>query len=289
MFRIPDALMKISALLIFLALFPSFGHAEKSYYIKLGYVERDAMVWRVASALEKLGYSAFGSDENLHTVIYTGPFFSLEVSRRALGRIRKTIAPDAFIVVFSEENETSLPITKEAKTEGQKSLFAGISAGFGHLDIEKKERPVLHYDCDDTGIVYGAVVGYEIDGNFFTTLNYQHTRLDDIDLDDFFATINYRFDTLYTLSPFVGVLGGYSFMEWRKNPFDASRADTSSEGFIGGGQIGADAPIFENLRLFTLYRYIFLDHTTSISTNSQAGEIDHTSNQVIEMGIRYGF
>jgi hypothetical protein len=165
----------------------------------------------------------------------------------------------------------------------------GAALGASFVGGRTKGEPRLDYDPDDEGVSGGLLLGYEFDDDLFSTLDYRHTRLDDIDLDDFFATINYRTPPVGTLSPFVGLLGGYSFMTWRETPFRATRKDRSGESFIGGGQIGAHAPLSEDFRLFALYRYIFMDHQTTVSTGTQAGDIEERSNQTVEMGIHYRF
>ena len=267
----------------------SIAHAD-TYFIKLGYVEKPAALQRVAHLLQKLGFPAYQSDEAGYATIYTGPFTTMSDSRNALAAIQKSIAPDAFIVTFAPpENDCNVSKIEKREPESYGPLFAGVSIGAAFLDIRKSEEPTLHYDPDEKGLSYGILLGYDINDDFFSTLDYRHTRLDDKDLDDFFATINYRITDFYTLSPFIGLLGGYSFMEWRGDPFDATRKDSSSESLIGGGQIGAHTPLYENFQLFTLYRYIFMDHETSVSTHSKAGKIEDRSNQIIEMGIRYDF
>lgn len=280
-------LWSLSTLVLLFAL--NVAHA-KAYFIKLGYVEKTGDARRVAAILERLGYPAYSSEETGVLVLYTGPFDTVSESRKALAAIRKSVTPDAFIVTFAQKrNACNAPATDRKSSQSPKALFAGISIGTSFIEVEKREKPNLSYNPDDRGIGYGILLGYDISDDFFGTLNYRHTRLDDIDLDDFFATINYRFSDFHALSPFVGILGGYSFMEWRNDPFEAIHRDRTSESFVGGGQVGAHAPLYENFRLFTLYRYIFMDHETSVSTHSQAGKIEERSNQIIEMGIRYDF
>ena len=262
----------------------------KEYYITLGYVEDRDTLRTVAARLHSLGLHAYSSDKADYKVVYTGPFETLTESQKRLVEIRRLIAPDAFIVVFSPMAKTVAACQKKTeKKEMTGPFFVGFSAGGSYVDSKKTEEPILHYEPDDTGYEFGTFVGYDFDDRFFSTLNYQYTRLDDISINDYFATINYRFPLSYAVSPFVGALGGYSTMEWRNNPFQATDSDSSSGSFMGGGQLGVDIPLNENMKIFTLYRFILMDHKTSISTNSDSGEIEHNANHALEMGLRYNF
>ncbi len=174
----------------------------------------------------------------------------------------------------------------------EKSFYIGLSGGISMLNITKNDTGgsvPLSFELEDSGINYGLEIGYYINNSFFISLNYQKTDLQDVSLSNAFASLNYQLEGPYAFLPYIGLLAGYSGRTWEESPLASVRATSTVSSLLGGLQIGSDISIYESLSLYLYYRYLYMDTTTNIYTPTGESEIKYSSEQNLNMGIKYNF
>ena len=141
----------------------------------------------------------------------------------------------------------------------------------------------------EDGTIGEVGVGYRYTENIFVTGFIHAAYLDEVDILNFNASINYRFSDLFIM-PYVGLIVGYSTLEWQEVPVDTTgkqvetKLDADHATF--GLQAGAEFEMTEQFTLFGKYQIMTHDHLMEIFTTS---DIEHANVQSLQGGIRYEF
>ena len=178
---------------------------------------------------------------------------------------------------------------KKTDKVSDKDYFIGVSAGFGNVNIDKTGNMPLDIELKDAATSYGLEGGYNFSDNFFITLNYQYTNLKDFYLHNLYTTLDYRFGRGFYLSPYIGVVGGFNAMNWRNYPVNSINSIAQTYSYLVGGQVGSDIDVSDSFAFYVVYKYWIMDYKTSISGTTNSKEIDFTSEQNLNFGIKYKF
>lgn len=181
---------------------------------------------------------------------------------------------------------------KTSSLKRNNKLFIGLTVGASKVDVKEKningDLP-LGIILEDSGINYGIEAGYYFNKNIFMTLNYQQLNLDNLYFNNGFATINYQFNEMYSISPYIGIVGGMSRMTWEKHPLDSTSVNDTSNSYLGGVQVGAQVPIYTNISMYMFYRYLMMDYVSTVSTDTAEKNIEHNNEQNLNLGIKFSF
>lgn len=189
------------------------------------------------------------------------------------------------------EEEIIEPVSDKKISEPKitHDYFVGLTLGLSTLDVSGKNvSGSLPLSFDDAGINYGLEAGYYINENIFMTINFHHLDLDYININNVFSAVNYKFDKMYSVFPYVGLIAGYSILSWEGNPATVTSTESSSSLF-GGLQFGAEIPINDDVVVNVFYRYMMLNHTASVSTSSAKKNIEYSGDHNFNIGIMYSF
>jgi opacity protein-like surface antigen len=106
-------------------------------------------------------------------------------------------------------------------------------------------------------------------------------------LNNYFASINYQFSDIF-LKPYIGLLAGFSQLEWDEAPYRLLPDDKfTSEFSMYGVQAGVEYDFTENWSIIGKYQYVTHDHHMDILRGRNT--IDHNSAQNFLLGGRYAF
>ena len=276
-------------------------------------------MFNISYRLNELGYKTFATRYKDWNRIYTGPFKDDKAASVALSRIKKSISKDAFIVhidkrekklvttkqtkqvIKNRQNQTSTKhktktknykYTSKVKQDRREKIFMAINGGVSSFDVSEKTLSgtlPLDIKLEDSGFNYGLEAGYYFNNNMFMSINYQHSNLDDVSFDYVFASLNYQFYDTSSISPYIGALVGYNVMSWDKYPISSINVDDKASTFNMGLHLGFDVPLGDNFSLYTFYRYIKLDHKTELKTSAGEKEIEHSSEQNFNLGVKILF
>ena len=188
-----------------------------------------------------------------------------------------------------EQTKTPEPAKDISHVKSEHTFYVGGSIGATKFDVARSGNLALDVALKTYGPSYGIEGGYYISPNIFVSLNYQKTELRNCDFDAIFATLNYQLDSIGTLSPYVGVVGGLSQLNWNRNPVNGSSAELELNSPLFGAQIGGDIVIYGGLSTFMYYRYMSMDFSTTLVSGALRSEVEHNSQQDFNLGLKYKF
>ena len=174
----------------------------------------------------------------------------------------------------------------------EENFFVYVSGGTATADVKDAitSGVTLMPKVLGTDSTIGEVgIGYRYTENIFVTGFAQAVYLDEIDILNFDASINYRFSDL-PIMPYVGLVAGYSQLTWKDVPVDTTgkqvetKLDADHSTF--GLQAGAEFEMTDNFTLFGKYQVMTHDHLMEIFDTST---IEHVNIQSLQGGVRYEF
>lgn len=143
--------------------------------------------------------------------------------------------------------------------------------------------PLKSQSLDDNGILIDIGAGYRYNRNIFSTISLQRSMLENINIDNLYTSLNYTLDNI-SFNPYVGLLLGYSQLEWQKSPVNnPTTAQADSQKILYGLQIGAEYELNKSFSLIGKYQFMYENHMTNI--NSQ--RIKHLYQNNLLFGLRY--
>lgn len=173
--------------------------------------------------------------------------------------------------------------------DGKNSFVFG-AVGNSDVNIDTSLAPNTNLTSgaiDSSAKTFEIGVGYEFNKKYFATLVVQKNTLDIADINNIYGSVNYQFSKK-GIQPFIGVLAGYSQLDWSKRPHVMFiNEDLTSNSFIYGLQAGVEKKLNNKLSLFAKYQYLKYDHTIEIVNNTS--NINHKSGQNLLVGLRYFF
>ena len=197
----------------------------------------------------------------------------------------QAVVPQKNIVSVQEST-----IPKEEQEE--KGFYIGLAAGYSLVDVVKNDisgSVALNFELQDSGINYGAEMGYYFNNNIFISINYQKTDLENVSVDNIFSTLNYQFNEINSFSPYIGAIAGYNTITWEKSPIDSATGNGSGSSALAGLQVGSDIALYGGVSLSIFYRYLMMSNITSIETGTGKTEVEYSGEQNLNLGIKYNF
>ena len=278
-------------------------------YVKVDSVQNSGLLFNLTYELKERGYKVYTTQKDGWYTVYTGPFQNSSKANKAVVEIKKNISRDAVIINVSKDKKNTLHSNKkklsaqsnqptptdEEKFENlyrETRFFVGLSLGLSMFKVEDKDlvgEIVLDTYPMNAGYTYGAEVGYFFINDVFITLNYQHSALENVYFDSMYTSLNYKFNNLRVVYPYIGIIGGYNIMEWTTYPVDTIKKQENSSSFFMGFQLGNDIPITNNINVSIFYKYLKLSNETEIDILPDKKVIKHNSEQNINIAIRYNF
>jgi len=177
--------------------------------------------------------------------------------------------------------------TTAAPRDGR--YFIGVDGGMGSATIGLTGDLALDTAFKNDVFSYGAQLGYYFTNNFFASINYQYSGLEDVSFHNLYTSLNYQFDEFYYISPYIGGIIGFNSLNWINTPLSTISSIDSTFSYIAGAQIGSDIIIGNNWALYLVYKYWIMDHSTLVSDGTNSTEIKFTDEQNLNFGIKYKF
>lgn len=175
-------------------------------------------------------------------------------------------------------------------TVNNNDYFIYGAVGRAALDVESTlavDATFTNGTFDDRGSVFELGAGYRFNDNVFSTISVQRTALDIVNIDNYYASINYQFSDV-TAKPYIGVLLGYSRLKWSPRPHEMLiNEKLISDDPMYGIQVGLEHTFIEDWSLFAKYQFIKYDHLMDIRNNTNI--IEHDDGQNLLLGVQYGF
>ena len=123
---------------------------------------------------------------------------------------------------------------------------------------------------------------------YIVSLNYEYLNLDDINLYNFYASVDYKFNTQF--NPYIGISLGVSNLKWKIDPLTNSQEkDNLQSSVLYGIQAGTLHPLKNQWSLYTKASYHFYDHETKLISTPAQATINHKDKFAVGVGVRYSF
>ncbi len=196
-------------------------------------------------------------------------------------------------VAYGGGDDGSALVDSEPIRIVKENFFIYGGGGIAGADVASLIMPeveVLPGVLDDGASMWEAGVGYRYTKDVFTTVSLQGIYLDQVDIYNASASINYRFSD-FIVMPYFGAVLGYSSLEYQEIPVDTTGhsnvdAKLDADHVTFGLQAGAEYELSDQFTLFGKYQYMSYGHKMEIF---QTSDIEHSNTQNLEGGVRYEF
>jgi hypothetical protein len=183
--------------------------------------------------------------------------------------------------VVTEQKPENTNVSSATTSKAKYFIYGGI--GTTSATIEKSSNIIATTEIKDSYTLLEAGLGYRYNPNYFATASVQRDTNSQTELTHFLASVNYQFaDTLF--KPYVGLVGGYGELVWKKPPIETSDKDTKASEYLLGVQAGIEYPLQDNFSLYGLYQYIPTGYTTEIGDDAT---MEHKEFNTIQIGVKY--
>lgn len=226
--------------------------------------------------------------KNNYLVIYSGPYANDKERVKALKKLQ-IYFPYARKSTRTR-NESPSTTSVDTKTEG---FFVGVSFDYTSAFMQQTNE-VGYIDITEPrneGTGYGLFGGYEFSNAIATSVSYTVLNTGDLKFTNMYATLDYKFYNSSSFVPYVGVIVGFSELEWMIDPIAnaTSSAAASSSSPLYGTQIGGMYKIFKSSSILINYNCLFLDHVTNIEKTTNKSTVKHSLAHSLQAGIQYKF
>jgi len=287
----------------------------KGIYIKVASVDYYKLFNTIYS-VEALDYKVRTIEKNDLYNIYAGPFKNVSEANRALGFIKKDVSDKATILILSKGKEYKLttpsskkvtyaqkittqtpknnkPIkkstpTQESKLEKKTEATKKSKDSFVALSVSTAMPMVDENDPNfeaSNGLSYGLELGYHFTNEWFIVFAYQRTDLDDVLFDSIMTKVDYKFSDIKPISPYMGLILGYSMMSWDSY----IETDDKASSFTYGLEVGGEIDIIDSLALDVSYSYMMMDFSTFYNVGNVTNEISYKGLHNLTFSVKYRF
>ena len=167
-------------------------------------------------------------------------------------------------------------------------LYASVGTSSIEVSNTIKNNKIINKNfLDNTGEMIDFGAGIDHNQNIFSTVGVSFTSLDLVDIKDFYATVNYKFK-YKSLTPYVGLLAGYSHLSWLTKPYTLDESiKSNSDKLTLGLQAGIKQKISEDISFVGQYQFLKYGHNLVIK-NENVGKLSHNYAHKFLVGVQYG-
>lgn len=171
-------------------------------------------------------------------------------------------------------------------------FYVGVAYGAASFDTEldvQAGRVDLLFEPEDDGDSYAVEIGYQFDPDWFIGIEYQRIDADDTEIDNWLASLNYRWPLGNSAAFYAGVLAGASSLDWQDEPIDAINRDRENEEPLWGVQTGFSYDFDRRWRVHARYQFMAQEHETRLEPNTGRGKFNHEEFHNVMLGIQLRF
>lgn len=171
-----------------------------------------------------------------------------------------------------------------------KKYFIGLSTGSSKMDVTQNDKIgsiSIGTPLDNKGSNFNIELGYRYNLKYFSTISYSLIKYNDIKLHNYLVSYNKVFDNQY--NPYLGLVGGVSYIELTKSHINSSLPDEKGRKFAIGVQGGLEINIDKNLDFFFQYQYLKAKHITIVESSPARSEFARDNHSNLSIGIRWIF
>lgn len=280
----------------FILFFCSYTLYAQSTYVIVTKVQKKEQLGEIYSRFSKLNLKMLYSYNKNYYTIYSGPYKTASSAKRALRRLHPYFkhAKISRRHSIGKKQESDKKVALSQKNSG---FYLGLAMGYASAPSSHiiEEGSVLINEPNNAGMTLGASAGYNFESGFALGLGYMNFDATDIEFDNLYTELNYRFEEHDSFVPYFGALVGYSSLTWNVSPIPSPQkvSNNNSDSFFWGTQAGILYKISDSVSLTSVYQCVFMGHTTNINTSTQTvrnvSALEHNTLHSLQLGINYNF
>lgn len=171
-------------------------------------------------------------------------------------------------------------------------FYAGVAFGQASFDtsLDTQSGSVdLLFEPDDDGDVYGLELGYQFDPDWFVGIEYSRIDADEVEIDNVYASLNYRWPLGSAGAVYVGALAGASTLDWQDAPIDTVNRERENEEPLIGAQAGFSYDLGKRWRVAARYQFLYIEHDTLLEPSSGRAKFNHEEFHQVTLAIQLRF
>lgn len=291
--------MKVKAIL-FLILPTAVLYASYNYVI-VTKAKNKRQLSSIKHKLDRLGLNTLYKKQRNNYIVYSGPYRRESLSK-VLSRVDNYF-PYARVSTIKVNRKTRKKISNQHVQNSNivknvdNGFLLGLSTGYSYAPTTHsiKSGTVIIDEPKNSGLSYILNGGYHFKNDFTLSLNYMYFDASDIEFSNIYASVDYRLKSYDNITPYFGLLSGYSNLVWNKNPVTTVNtvSQNKSDSYFLGTQAGVMYNLSKPVSYFIKYQCIFMEHTTNIDTSTATttnlSKLQHTTLHSLNLGIQYNF
>lgn len=288
---------KLNRLMLVLLLSLSTALLSDELYINVTNVKNKQQLQYPYKILKSMDFKMSYEQKDYGYAIYVGPYSSKKSLNEAYMQIKNDFK-NARIIVHKSKTDILNLESENLKTNKISKNHTGYILGFG---LGYANAPSTHTvingtvnidEPDSSGNNYIIYGGYNFSNNLSLLLNYMYLYADDLEFNNYYSSINYRFSKVVDIVPYFGVSIGYSSLTWNKSPIlnASSTSGNNSSDIMYGTQVGFNYKLFNHISLKIDYNCLFLKHSTNITIDiSNNSKLKHDTLHSLIASLEYNF
>lgn len=174
-------------------------------------------------------------------------------------------------------------------SEISSKYFYEVSTGLSHMSVKQNDQIgsiILGESPDKNGYNLNMNLGYNYSDDTFVTIGLNHQAYHEVKLYNYLASYNKRLD--YQYNPYVGIVGGVSYIELTKSPMPSVPImDELGRRLALGFQMGTEHKLDKKYTLFTQYQYLHAKHKTKLVSNPAVSQLVQNDYSSFSIGVRW--
>lgn len=234
-------------------------------------------------------------------IVYSGPYYDDNVEY-ALEKIQHSF-PDAYIPQEYRKETSFIDNTVSSNSTVEESskivpstyksgFLLGGSVGYSHTPLSEigTSGTVTLTAPQRRGMNYMLEGGYAFNNGLVLSLEYLSNNSRDVVLDNYYVCVNYRMFPRNNISPYIGILSGYSALDWKLKPAPGLTTDSiTGSSFLVGTQLGVMYTEYTNVNIYAGYKSILVNHKATIDTASGSTQLEFNYSHNFQIGFQYFF
>ena len=260
--------MKFLMLFVFIVLLITPSFADRIMITK---TSKKSNLRSIQKKLTQLRVKMYVYKSKNTYIVYSQEFSNQQQAYPTLSKI-KTYFPSAYI----KKRQQTAPVSSKIENNSQTNFFINLSYSYSSIQINDSTEATIN----DSGKSYGAKVGYYFTDNFYISLAYLQTNIEDLSLVTYYSSLDYQYNFDKDLSLYAGILVGYGQLD-----LDVANA-TPSTSSVGGVEGGISYEIIQNIPISLSYQGLYLGHQIVYSSTKT---LDFTLLHNVSVSIGYKF
>lgn len=258
-------------------------------YINVTNVQSKEQLKYPHKILKDMGYKMSFQKKSYGYAVYIGPYKKQEILSYVHKKVKRKFS-NAKVVVYKTKE-----VSDEKNSSGKHSgSFLGFGVGYANAPSTHNiiSGSVIVEEPNNSGPNYNLYAGYDFDNALSLLFNISYINASDLEFNNYYASLNYRFQKIAKLEPYFGVSLGFSSLTWNTSPIPLASPDSNndSDDMMYGTQVGFNYSLNQRISFKLDYSCLFLNHTTNITQDAtNTSKLQHNTLHSLVLGLAYNF